>query len=421
MKRLARTHMQNGLSVVASCIIGAAVILIVNVLIVAAVTLTFFLTGANDTGPTATEVSQALTKRGSTYTLSANMVRDLRKRNCWALLINKDGQLAWGLDVPDDVPTSYTPADVASFARWYLNDYPVSVWRHGEGLVVVGLPKNSVWKYSFTSSFAVLGGDILLIVALFFADLSVLVVLAWLFARRSWKRRDDARNEWVAAVSHDVRTPLAAVVTDASELLESPHLDNAERVRTKRIVTKSQETAALLADLNTANRLRYSMEPVDTCNVHLAAVARLVVASFLDEKTGDCELELAVAPAAEGVCIRGNEALLKRMLSNLIGNSIRHNPQGCHVTVSLDIRTGLLGLAFGQRCMLSVSDDGHGFGDVLLSTLKKKSSDELPEHGLGLVIVQRIATAHGGRASFANNEGCGCTCTVELPIAVRRT
>ena len=421
MKGLARTHVQNGLSVVASCIIGASVILITNVLIVAAVALTFFLTGANDTGPTATEVSQALTKRGSTYTLSANMVRDLRKRNCWALLINKDGQLAWGLDVPDDVPTSYTPADVASFTRWYLNDYPVSVWRHGEGLVVVGLPKNSVWKYSFTSSFTVLGGDILLVVALFFADLSVLVVLAWLFARRSWKRRDDARNEWVAAVSHDVRTPLAAVVTDANELLESPHLDNAERVRAKRIVAKSQETAALLADLNTANRLRYSMEPVDTCDVHLAAVARSAVASFLDEKTGNCELELAVAPTAEGVCIRGNEALLKRMISNLIGNSIRHNPQGCHVTVSLDIRTGLFGLAFGQRCVLSVSDDGHGFGDVLLPTLKKKSSDELPEHGLGLVIVQRIATAHGGRASFTNNEDCGCTCTVELPIAVRRT
>lgn len=421
MKGLARTHMRDGLGVIASCIIGATVILIANVLIVGAVTLALSLTGASNAGPSATEVSQALTKQGGTYTLSASMVRDLRKHNCWTLLINKDGQVTWSLDAPDDIPTSYTLADIASFARWYLNDYPVSIWRHGEGLVVVGLPKNSLWKYSFTSSFKTLGGGILLVVALFFADLVVLVVLARLFARRSWKQRDNARNEWVAAVSHDVRTPLATVVTDASELLESPQLNEAERVRAKRIVTKSQETAALLADLNTANRLRYAMEPVDTYDVHLAAVARSVVASFLDGGTGGCELELAVAPVAEGICVRGNEALLKRMLSNLVGNSIHHNPQGCHVTVSLDVRAGLLGSAFGQRCVLSVSDDGRGFGAELLSTLRKKSGDELPEHGLGLVIVRRIATAHDGRASFANNEGCGCTCTVELPVAVRRT
>lgn len=415
MRGLARVRLRGGLGIVASCILGAVAILVVTIVIAGVVVLAIGLTGGDDAAPEASTVSESLTERDGTYELSADMEQALRDHGSWALLIDEDGSAAWGLDVPGDVPTRYTPADVASFSRWYLGDYPVSCWRHDGRLVVVGSPKGSVWKYAVTLGSHELGGSVVLLGAVFCADLVVLVVLARMLSRSSWKQRDDARNEWVAAVSHDVRTPLAAVVTDAASLAESPRLDAGERERATRIVTKSQEMAALLADLNTANRLRFAMEPVDATDVHLAAVLRSAVAGFVDEGTGACELGLDVAPATEGLCVRGNEALLRRMVVNLVGNSIRHNPQGCHVMVSLGVRTGLLGSALGRRLVLSVSDDGRGFGAEMLSTLRRKPGDELPEHGLGLVIVWRIATAHGGRASFSNNEGGGCTCTVELP------
>lgn len=420
MKGPMRSRVRGGLSIVAAGALGAAAVLVANALILGLAVFAFTLAGVFDDGPSASEVSQALAEQGGAYVLPADMTQDLRDNSCWALLIDEGGSVVWGLDVPDDVPSSYTPAEVASFARWYLNDYPVSCWQRDADLVVVGSPKGSAWKYSLTSSFGELGGDVLLAVVIFVTDFAVLVALVRLFSRRSWKRRDDARNEWVAAVSHDVRTPLAAVVSDASELAESTRLDEAERVRAGRIVSKSQEAAALLADLNTANRLRYAMEPVDASDVHLAAIARSVAAGFLDGGTGACELRLSVDPAAEGVCVRGNDALLRRMVSNLVGNSIRHNPQGCLVTLSLSVRAGLLGSTLGRRCVLSVSDDGRGFGAEQLSTLNKRPGGDLPEHGLGLVIVRRIAAAHGGRASFSNNEGRGCTCTVELPTCKRR-
>ena len=417
MRGLARSRMRSGLDLIAFCMLGAACILIANALIVGTTAFVLILTDANDVGPAASEVSQALTEQDGAHVLPADMVQDLRAYGCWALLIDESGSVAWGLDVPDDVPTSYTPADVASFTRWYLNDYPVSCWQHGEGLVVVGSPKGSAWKYSLTSSFETLGDSVLLAVMIFLADLIVLIALTRLYARRSWKQRDDARNEWVAAVSHDVRTPLAAVVTDAANLAESPRLSAGERERAERVVAKSRETAALLADLNTVNRLRYAMEPVDACDVHLAAVARSVVASYLDGETGGCELELDVAPEAEGVCVRGNEALLKRMVSNLVGNSVRHNPQGCHVKVSLDVRAGLLGTSLGRRLVLVVSDDGCGLGADALAALRKRPGTELPEHGLGLVIVRRIAATHDGKVHFSDNDGGGYRCTVTLPIS----
>lgn len=327
--------------------------------------------------------------------------------------------MAWGLDVPEDVPSSYTIADVASFTRWYLEDYPVSCWQHDDGLVVVGSPKGSVWKYPVTSSFEALGVDILFVITVFLGNLIVLVALAGMFSRRSWKQRDDARNEWVAAVSHDVRTPLAVVVADAAELAESPRLDEDERRRAERIVMKTRETASLLGDLNMANRLRFAMEPTDATDVHLAAVLRTAVAGFLDDGMGDHEIELDVAAAAEGLRVRGSESLLRRMVSNLIRNSIHHNPRGCRVTVALDVRGGLFGSPLGRRCVLTVSDDGRGFGAEVLAKLRRRPGDELSEHGLGLVIVRRIAAAHGGRASFADDADGGCTCTVELPVMRR--
>lgn len=405
MRGLSRSRARGALGLAAFCVLGAACILAANVAIVGGMTLALGLADGDDAHPEASEVSEALVGLEGAYALPENLEWDLRDHGCWAMLVDGDSRVAWGLDVPDDVPSSYTPADIASFARWYLDGYPVSCWRHGDGLVVVGSPRGSAWKYSITSSYRELGGDMLLVAAVFFGDLAVLVALARTLSRRSWKQRDDARNEWVAAVSHDVRTPLAAIVADAAALAESPRLDEGERRRAERIVAKTGETAAFLGDLNAANSLRFAMEPIRAADVHLAAVLRSTVAGFVDGGLEAYELELDVAPAAEGLRVRGDGALLGRIASNLISNSIRHNPQGCRIAVSLDARAGLLGTPLGRRCVLSVSDDGRGFGPETLSTLRRRPGDELPEHGLGLVIVRRIALAHGGRASFANDAG----------------
>lgn len=419
MRMTARSRMRDGLGIVAACMVGALCILAVNIVIVGGFFLALGLSGADDPDPGASKVSEALIRQDGTYALPSDMEQSLRDHGCWALFIDGGGQVAWGLDVPEDVPSSYTIADVASFTRWYLEDYPVSCWQHDDGLVVVGSPKGSVWKYPVTSSFEALGVDILFVITVFLGNLIVLVALAGMFSRRSWKQRDDARNEWVAAVSHDVRTPLAVVVADAAELAESPRLDEDERRRAERIVMKTRETASLLGDLNMANRLRFAMEPTDATDVHLAAVLRTAVAGFLDDGMGDHEIELDVAAAAEGLRVRGSESLLRRMVSNLIRNSIHHNPRGCRVTVALDVRGGLFGSPLGRRCVLTVSDDGRGFGAEVLAKLRRRPGDELSEHGLGLVIVRRIAAAHGGRASFADDADGGCTCTVELPVMRR--
>ena len=57
-------------------------------------------------------------------------------RNC---LLDESGTVVWGRDLPEELPRSYTSAQVASFSRWYLQDYPVKVWSREDGaLMVVG-------------------------------------------------------------------------------------------------------------------------------------------------------------------------------------------------------------------------------------------------------------------------------------------
>ena len=65
----------------------------------------------------------------------------------WAMLLDDDGNVIWSRSLPEDIPLNYTASDVASFSRWYLNDYPVNVWKSENGLLVLGSEKNSLWKH----------------------------------------------------------------------------------------------------------------------------------------------------------------------------------------------------------------------------------------------------------------------------------
>ena len=57
----------------------------------------------------------------------------LEEHDAWAMLLNEEGDVIWQQDLPENLPRSYTSAEVASFSRWYLEDYPVKVWTRPDG------------------------------------------------------------------------------------------------------------------------------------------------------------------------------------------------------------------------------------------------------------------------------------------------
>ena len=75
----------------------------------------------------------------------------LQEQSAWAMLLDEDGDVVWQQDLPENLPRSYTSAEVASFSRWYLEDYPVKIWTRADGnLMVVGYQPGTLVKYYFS-------------------------------------------------------------------------------------------------------------------------------------------------------------------------------------------------------------------------------------------------------------------------------
>lgn len=70
----------------------------------------------------------------------------------WAMVLDDTGHIRWNYALPDALNHAYTTGEVAGFARWYLDDYPVFCWAEDYGLFVIGLARGSLWKYSIYTS-----------------------------------------------------------------------------------------------------------------------------------------------------------------------------------------------------------------------------------------------------------------------------
>ena len=102
---------------------------------------------------TALETAAALKKdtSGEGYVLSETAASELARENAWGILIdNRTHQVVWHTDnLPEDIPLTYSLADIASLTRGYLKDYPTFPGESWDGLVVLGYPKDRYWKHLY--------------------------------------------------------------------------------------------------------------------------------------------------------------------------------------------------------------------------------------------------------------------------------
>ena len=134
-----------------------------------------------------------------------------------------------------------------------------------------------------------------------------------------------------------------------------------------------------------------------------------LVAQFCESPLAErCEITLEQEEPAEQTVLSVDEALLARLLENLLNNSVRHNPKPVNITVHTR--------RVGERFCLTVADDGIGYPAAVLVALNAAEPAENAPHILGLYVVQQIAAAHGGRAVFGQNTPHGAKAVVYLPL-----
>lgn len=362
--------------------------------------------GGQDWNVPMKEYSKALTRDGKSYTFTGE---DLLEEDHWMMLLNLQGQVVWSLRKPEDIPEQFTLTDVASFTRWYLEDYPVQCWVRPDGLLVVGSPKGSVWKYNIAMNTQDLFQTPIWFVGIFLLALGSVLGLAWLVVGRWFRQdqqvRDAARSNWINGVSHDIRTPLSVVMGYAAQLEDAPDINLLYRQKASAIRSQSQVIRDLVNDLNLTMRLDCEMQALRKELLRPETFLRQIGADFLNGGMGteaDFEIDLPETPLPE---IDADPYLLRRAVNNLLTNCVRHNSPGCLIR---------LGARRADRWILLWVEGGTVTASKETVSYQPLESDGGAAHGTGLRLVAQIAAAHGGKAEFHN--GTPYRCELWLPI-----
>jgi len=213
------------------------------------------------------------------------------------------------------------------------------------------------------------------------------------------------------SVSHDLRSPLRAVSGFARMLEEdyATRLDDEGRRLIKVIRDNGRRMGQLIDDLLAFSRM--SRKPIAVSDTDMTELAR---ATAMEVIAGDGRAQLEIAPLPPVSC---DAALIKQVWANLISNAIKFSAPRDPPVVEI---TGHAGPAENVYC---VRDNGVGFDmryyEKLFGVFQRlHSAEEFPGTGVGLAIVQRVVSRHGGRVWAESKEGQGAAFYFALPKAV---
>lgn len=228
-------------------------------------------------------------------------------------------------------------------------------------------------------------------------------------ATRSLRALDEMKNTFLQAVSHDLRTPLAAILGLAITLeREDVHLEEPDaKDLARRIATNARRLDRLVTNLLDMDRLAQGIIEPKLVLTDLGAIVRRVVAE--SELVADSRLRTDLRSITQAV----DPSKLERIVENLLANAVRHTPATSTIWVSVVPEEG--------GATLLVEDDGPGVARELRESLFEpfRQGPDAPEHapgvGVGLALVRRFAELHGGRAWLEERDGGGASFRVFLP------
>ncbi|NMM64017.1 HAMP domain-containing histidine kinase [Clostridium sp. P21] len=393
------------------------------------------------------------------YTLSYKNQSYLHNNSLWVQAIDKDGNEFFSMYKPSEIPIKYSLGDIANISKNYLKDYPVYLWKNNENIIILGYPKNSIVKYNWSTSIKTISNIPFFLLILLLFNIVATILLATVLGRRlmiplkhiidgvfslknekeihlqekglykdlsqsvnetslklvekniAIKKRENAIANWIAGISHDIRTPLSMILGYSGVLEEDMTLLDETRLQAKIITENALSLKELVSDLNLATSLQYNMQPLTLRTVRLSNIARKAMANCINGGIlHNCTNEIIVED--ENVTALIDDTLLVRAVTNLITNSAKHNKKGCHITIIIPQLPCDL-----DYSSIIIKDTGCGIPKDKIKELNEKNSFQVSinkTHGLGFIIVKNIIEAHHGKVIIESKEEQGTVVLLKL-------
>ena len=224
-----------------------------------------------------------------------------------------------------------------------------------------------------------------------------------------------SQREFVANVSHELKTPLTSIQGFAQALLDgTADTPDAQKQSAQVIYDESARMNRLVLDLLDLARLDAGTLDLQHAPLNLAALLDNIAEKFAPQarlRNMDIRVEHVDLPA-----ITGDPDRLAQVFTNLVDNAIKFTPSGGRIALTATLA--------GSGVQVQVVDTGAGISpenlphifDRFFQVDPSSSNDQKHGSGLGLAIVKEIVGAHGGKISVRSEPGMGSTFTVYLPI-----
>lgn len=223
------------------------------------------------------------------------------------------------------------------------------------------------------------------------------------------RRRIDEKTAIISAVSHDLRSPIAAIQLMSTLLDGNGDTLTADQRRqlVTRINADAQRTSRLLADLTSADRLLHgAVEPT------LQRVAILPLVSRVIDELDDTDRRVTLVPPGDVAHVHADPVLTERIVDNLVANAIKHTPPGARIEVTV--------CTTDTHVAVHVDDDGAGVPEhhraaIFDAYVRGDGSGPRPGSGMGLFLVRTFAEVQRGSVWCDESPLGGARFSVVLP------
>lgn len=360
--------------------------------------------------PDSQEIMEHLHKENDGYRLEEEEAEKLSGARQFAMLLDNGGNILWSEFLPKELQKNYTLQDVAKFTRYYLEDYPVRTYVVPEGLLIIGQKKEQIWKYTLEYKEGVIR-NLIEFLPLFLLSNALIIVSVpiWIQKKRA-RQKEEERTEWIAGVSHDIRTPLAIVLGNAEMIAATTESEEIKN-RALRIEKQGLRLRRLVENLNLFSKLSFGYGNLEKEKIQVSRFLRKAIAEMRNQTEDErMQFNLDIQEGLQGLVLGFNENLMERALMNLLYNAVQHNPEGCEITVKLyqDEKA---------RVFLHVEDNGCGLEKATLERLNQKNYEWEPstgQHGLGLKIVKQVISRHRWKVQFKEGSQGGFLCCIQM-------